>query len=186
MFESKTSLFFSILVFMSNRNFVLNWVKHDTFFITSGPDVSSQVSVQSDIWFGCVKKLCPQSRPISSVIVWNICVNLFKIWTRWFRCHSKQKQKFMHNTDVSNCTTYAGQRLITKDSALSKKCSDELITPKSRLFHIKIPKSKIYKNKANSTNLYPPTKGYLRETCKSQNINPIYLTLSSPTVSFRS
>ena len=42
------------------------------------------------------------------------------------------------------------------------------------------------KNKANSTNLYPPTKGYLRETCKSQNINPIYLTLSSPTVSFRS
>ena len=43
-----------------------------------------------------------------------------------------------------------------------------------------------YKKKANSTNLYPPTKGYLRETCKSQNINPIYLTLSSPTVSFRS
>ena len=42
------------------------------------------------------------------------------------------------------------------------------------------------KNKANLTNLYPPTKGYLRETCKSQNINPIYLTLSSPTVSFRS
>ena len=31
-----------------------------------------------------------------------------------------------------------------------------------------------------------PTKGYLRETCKSQNINPIYLTLSSPTVSFKS
>ena len=31
------------------------------------------------------------------------------------------------------------------------------------------------KNKTNSTNLYPPTKGYLRETCKSQNINPIYL-----------
>ena len=44
----------------------------------------------------------------------------------------------------------------------------------------------LIKNKANSTNLYPPTKGYLRETCKSQNINPIYLTLSSPTVSFRS
>ena len=41
-------------------------------------------------------------------------------------------------------------------------------------------------NKTNSTNLYPPTKGYLRETCKSQNINPIYLTLSSPSVSFRS
>ena len=41
-------------------------------------------------------------------------------------------------------------------------------------------------NKANSTNLYPPTKDYLRETGKSQNINPIYLTLSSPTVSFRS
>ena len=33
----------------------------------------------------------------------------------------------------------------------------------------------IYNNKANSTNLYPPTKGYMRETCKSQNINPIYL-----------
>ena len=32
-------------------------------------------------------------------------------------------------------------------------------------------------NKANSRNLYPPTKGYLRQTCKSQNINPI---LSSP------
>ena len=38
----------------------------------------------------------------------------------------------------------------------------------------------------NSTNLYPPTNGYLRETCKSQNKNPIYLTLSSPSVSFRS
>ena len=41
-------------------------------------------------------------------------------------------------------------------------------------------------NKANLTYLYPPTKGYLRDTCKSQNITPIYLTLSSPTVSFRS
>ena len=41
-------------------------------------------------------------------------------------------------------------------------------------------------NKTNFTNLYPPTKGYLRETCKSQNINPIYLTLSSPSVSSRS
>ena len=46
--------------------------------------------------------------------------------------------------------------------------------------------AKFYFNKTNSTNLYPPTKGYLRETCKSQNINPIYLTLSSPSVSFRS
>ena len=44
----------------------------------------------------------------------------------------------------------------------------------------------IKRNKTNSMNLYPPTKGYLRETCKSQNINPIYLTLSSPSVSFRS
>ena len=35
----------------------------------------------------------------------------------------------------------------------------------------------------NKTNL---TKGYLRETCKSQNINPIYLTLSSPLVLYRS
>ena len=41
-------------------------------------------------------------------------------------------------------------------------------------------------NKTNWTNLYPPTKGYLRETCKSQNINPIYLALSSPSVLFRS
>ena len=40
-------------------------------------------------------------------------------------------------------------------------------------------------NKANSKNLYPPTKGYLRETCKSENKNPIYLTLNSPTLSFR-
>ena len=52
-----------------------------------------------------------------------------------------------------------------------------------KLFHIIF---NLYVNKANSTNLYPPTKGYLRETCKSQNIYPIYLTLSSPTVSFRS
>ena len=29
----------------------------------------------------------------------------------------------------------------------------------------------------NWTNKYPPMKGYLRETCKSQNINPIYLNL---------
>ena len=41
-------------------------------------------------------------------------------------------------------------------------------------------------NKTNSTNLYPPTKGYLRETCKSHDINPIYLTLSSPSVLFKS
>ena len=41
-------------------------------------------------------------------------------------------------------------------------------------------------DKTNWTNLYPLTKGYLRETCKSQNINPIYLTLSSPSVLFRS
>ena len=41
-------------------------------------------------------------------------------------------------------------------------------------------------NNTNSRNLYPPTRGYLRETCKSQNINPIYLTLSSPSVLFRS
>ena len=46
--------------------------------------------------------------------------------------------------------------------------------------------SNIFPNKTNSTNLYPPMKGYFRETCKSQNINPIYLTLSSPSVSFRS
>ena len=45
---------------------------------------------------------------------------------------------------------------------------------------------RIKQNKANSTNLYPPTKDYLRETCKSQNINPIYLILRSPSVSFRS
>ena len=46
--------------------------------------------------------------------------------------------------------------------------------------------SEVKENKPNSTNLYPPTKGYLKVTCKSQNINPIYLTLSSPSVSFRS
>ena len=32
-------------------------------------------------------------------------------------------------------------------------------------------------NKTNSTNLYPSTKGYLRETGKSQKVNPIYLNL---------
>ena len=47
-----------------------------------------------------------------------------------------------------------------------------------------ISQRSLVKNKANLTNLYPPTKSYLRETCKSQNINPIYLTLSS--ASFRS
>ena len=45
---------------------------------------------------------------------------------------------------------------------------------------------RVQQEQENSTNLYPPTKGYLRETCKSQNINPIYLTLSSPSVLFRS
>ena len=29
--------------------------------------------------------------------------------------------------------------------------------------------------KTNSSNLYPPTNDYFRETCKSQKINPIYL-----------
>ena len=32
-------------------------------------------------------------------------------------------------------------------------------------------------NKTNSSKLYPPKKGYLRETWKSQNINPIYQNL---------
>ena len=36
-----------------------------------------------------------------------------------------------------------------------------------------------YEQLANSSILYPPTKGYFRETCKSQNINPI-----SPTLKF--
>ena len=27
--------------------------------------------------------------------------------------------------------------------------------------------------------LYPPTKGYLRETCKLQNIYPIYVSLKT-------
>ena len=30
------------------------------------------------------------------------------------------------------------------------------------------------RNKNNSSNLYPPMKGYFRETCKSQNKNPNY------------
>ena len=34
-------------------------------------------------------------------------------------------------------------------------------------------------NKTNSSNLYPPIRGYIRETCKSQHINPI-----SPTLKF--
>ena len=33
---------------------------------------------------------------------------------------------------------------------------------------------KTIKKKRNSTNLYPPRKGYLREICKSQNINAIF------------
>ena len=37
-------------------------------------------------------------------------------------------------------------------------------------------------NKTNSPNLYPPMKGYFRETYKSQNINPIYL---NPKLTFR-
>ena len=51
---------------------------------------------------------------------------------------------------------------------------------------IELNAGEITTNKTNLTNLYPPTKGYLREICKSQNINPIYLTLSSPSVLFRS
>ena len=50
----------------------------------------------------------------------------------------------------------------------------------------KITQQCLQENKTNSTNLYPLRKGYLRETCKSQNINPIYLTLSLPSVLFRS
>ena len=37
-------------------------------------------------------------------------------------------------------------------------------------------------NKTHLTNLYPSTNGYLSKTCKSQNMNPIYLTLTSPSV----
>ena len=32
-------------------------------------------------------------------------------------------------------------------------------------------------NNTNSANLYPPTKGYFRKACKSQNMNPDYLYL---------
>ena len=35
-------------------------------------------------------------------------------------------------------------------------------------------------NKANPLNLYPKTKGYFRETCKSQNIN-----MNLPTPKFK-
>ena len=66
------------------------------------------------------------------------------------------------------------------------KLNDHLTVYSAELVAILMALRWANKNKANSTNLYPPTKGYLRETCKSQNINPIYLTLSSATVSFRS
>ena len=56
------------------------------------------------------------------------------------------------------------------------------IIPDQRNDQTALSKSPI--NRTNSMNLYPRTKGYLRETCKSQNINPIYLTLSSPSVLF--
>ena len=68
---------------------------------------------------------------------------------------------------------------------LSNHCFiNELILVTYALISNAIEKTDL--NKTNSTNLYPPTNGYLRETCKSQNINPIYLSLSSPSVSFRS
>ena len=38
---------------------------------------------------------------------------------------------------------------------------------------------RLVKPKSNLSNLYPPTKGYFRETCKSENIN-----LISPTPMF--
>ena len=35
--------------------------------------------------------------------------------------------------------------------------------------------TKILFNKTKSSNLYPLTKGCVKEICKSQNINPIYI-----------
>ena len=39
-FNAKLYLYFSILAFMSNLNFMLNWVEHDTDFMTLKPDCS--------------------------------------------------------------------------------------------------------------------------------------------------
>ena len=49
-----------------------------------------------------------------------------------------------------------------------------------------MPADLIFKDQNIFDKFISPDKGYLRETCKSQNINPIYLTLNSPSVSFRS
>ena len=91
--------------------------------------------------------------------------------------------KWLEYFDLNQLYTLNGDELTINPIRQLKKLEHLL---KVKLFFI--PEMIIF-NKTNSTNLYPPTNGYilyLRETCKSQNINPICLTLSSPSVSFRS
>ena len=89
--------------------------------------------------------------------------------------------KLYHKLDDMSSTSYFAIYLSIPDDATKTALIEKGI--RGRLVWRSI---KYMLDKANSTNLYPPTKGYLRETCKSQNINPVYLTLSSPTVLFRS
>ena len=68
-------------------------------------------------------------------------------------------------------------------SVMNKKCFSQEVHSMSDIADILSAQviyfvfTKTKNNKTNSTNLYPQTEGYLRETCKSQNINPIYLNL---------
>ena len=37
------TIIIGIYIVISTENFMLSWVEHETFFITSGPDVAEQV-----------------------------------------------------------------------------------------------------------------------------------------------
>ena len=74
---------------------------------------------------------------------------------------------------------------IRPDKMLGSDLDPICLTLRWYSFFFFFEKVDFEKNKTNSTNLYPRRRGYLRETCKSQNINAIYLTLSSFSVLFR-
>ena len=49
--QRENSLFFVILVFKSSCNFMISWLKHQIFFITSGLDnFSAQLQLSLESW----------------------------------------------------------------------------------------------------------------------------------------
>ena len=74
-----------------------------------------------------------------------------------------------------DCTGLSGSTRMKMPHCWKARVAPQMVTLKVVLTGILVETLPMNTKKANSSNFYPPTKGYCREKsiCKSQNINPI-------------